>query len=98
MPLLKCITPYEAKYTIHEVHEGVCGTYIDGKTFTHKLLRQGYYWSQMVEDAQNYVKKCLTCQFNAKDIHMPNTTTYLISHLINRLIYVNVHLTNQTCL
>ncbi|GLT84992.1 hypothetical protein SLE2022_031950 [Rubroshorea leprosula] len=25
----------------------------------------------MIEDAQNYVKKCLTCQFNADDIHMP---------------------------
>ncbi|GKV12351.1 hypothetical protein SLEP1_g23506 [Rubroshorea leprosula] len=37
MPLLRCLTPYEAEYV----------------------------------DAQNYVKKCLTCQFNADDIHMP---------------------------
>ncbi|GKV50051.1 hypothetical protein SLEP1_g56766 [Rubroshorea leprosula] len=42
MPLLRCLTPYEAEYV-----------------------------PTMVEDAQNYVKKCPTCQFNADDIHMP---------------------------
>ncbi|GKV39439.1 hypothetical protein SLEP1_g47204 [Rubroshorea leprosula] len=71
MPLLRCLTPYEAKYAVREVHEGVCGTHIGGKTLAQKLLRHGYYWPTMVEDAQDYVKKCPTCQFNADDIHMP---------------------------
>ncbi|GKV39829.1 hypothetical protein SLEP1_g47544 [Rubroshorea leprosula] len=71
MPLLRCLTPYEAEYAVREVHEGVCGTHIGGKTLARKLLRHGYYWPTMVEDAQNYVKKCPTCQFNADDIHMP---------------------------
>ncbi|GKV05156.1 hypothetical protein SLEP1_g17198 [Rubroshorea leprosula] len=71
MPILHCLTPYEVKYTVRKVHEGVCGTHLDGKTLARKLLRHGYYWPVMVEDAQNYVKKCLTCQFNADDIHMP---------------------------
>ncbi|GKV29326.1 hypothetical protein SLEP1_g38263 [Rubroshorea leprosula] len=71
MPLLRCLTPYEAEYVVREVHEGVCGTHIGGRTLARKLLRQGYYWPTMVEDAQNYVKKCPTCQFNADDIHMP---------------------------
>ncbi|GKU87084.1 hypothetical protein SLEP1_g1535 [Rubroshorea leprosula] len=71
MPLLHCLTPYEAEYAVREVHEGVCGTHIGGKTLARKLLRHGYYWPTMVEDAQNYVKKCPTCQFNADDIHMP---------------------------
>ncbi|GKV40452.1 hypothetical protein SLEP1_g48097 [Rubroshorea leprosula] len=71
MPLLRCLTPYEAEYVVREVHEGVCGTHIGGKTFAQKLLRHGYYWPTMIEDAQNYVKKCPTCQFNADDIHMP---------------------------
>ncbi|GKV36104.1 hypothetical protein SLEP1_g44272 [Rubroshorea leprosula] len=71
MPLLHCLTPYEAEYAVREVHEGVCGTHIGGKTLAWKLLRHGYYWPTMVEDAQNYVKKCPTCQFNADDIHMP---------------------------
>ncbi|GKV48039.1 hypothetical protein SLEP1_g54877 [Rubroshorea leprosula] len=71
MPLLRCLTPYEAEYAMREVHEGVCGTHIGGKTLARKLLRHGYYWPTMVEDAQDYVKKCSTCQFNADDIHMP---------------------------
>ncbi|GKV33443.1 hypothetical protein SLEP1_g41961 [Rubroshorea leprosula] len=70
MPLLRCLTPYEAEYAVREIHEGVCGTHIDGRTLARKLLRHGYYWPTMVEDAQDYVKKCPTCQFNADDIHM----------------------------
>ncbi|GKV20138.1 hypothetical protein SLEP1_g30300 [Rubroshorea leprosula] len=72
MPLLRCLTPYEAEYAVREVHERVCGTHISGRTLARKLLRHGYYWPTMVEDAQNYVKKCPTCQFNADDIHMPS--------------------------
>ncbi|GKU89656.1 hypothetical protein SLEP1_g3769 [Rubroshorea leprosula] len=72
MPLLRCLTPYEANYAVREVHEGVCGTHISGRTLARKLLRHGYYWPTMVEDSQNYVKKCPTCQFNANDIHMPS--------------------------
>ncbi|GKV51996.1 hypothetical protein SLEP1_g58606 [Rubroshorea leprosula] len=40
-----------------------------------KLIKRralGYNWPTIVEDAQNYVKKCPTCQFNADDIHMPS--------------------------
>ncbi|GKV36278.1 hypothetical protein SLEP1_g44427 [Rubroshorea leprosula] len=73
MPLLRCLTPYEAEYAVREVHEGVCGTHIGGRTLARKLLRHGYYWPTMVEDAQSYVKKCPTCQFNADDIHMPGS-------------------------
>ncbi|GKV16944.1 hypothetical protein SLEP1_g27510 [Rubroshorea leprosula] len=71
MPLLRCLTPYEAEYAVREVHEGVCGTHIGDRTLALKLLRHGYYWPTMVENAQNYVKKCPTCQFNVDDIHMP---------------------------
>ncbi|GKV00762.1 hypothetical protein SLEP1_g13399 [Rubroshorea leprosula] len=61
----------KAEYAVREVHEGVCGMHIGGRTLARKLLRHGYYWPTMVEDAQDYVKKCPTCQFNADDIHMP---------------------------
>ncbi|GKV28098.1 hypothetical protein SLEP1_g37189 [Rubroshorea leprosula] len=80
MPLFRWLTPYEAEYTIREVHEGVCGTHIGGKILARKLLRHGYYWPTMVDDAQNYVKKCPTCQFNANDIHMPESTNKIVLH------------------
>ncbi|GKV12387.1 hypothetical protein SLEP1_g23537 [Rubroshorea leprosula] len=71
MPLLRCLTPYEVEYAVREVHEEVCGTHIGGRTLARKLLRHGYYWPTMVDDAQNFVKRCPTCQFNADGIHMP---------------------------
>ncbi|GKU96922.1 hypothetical protein SLEP1_g10102 [Rubroshorea leprosula] len=80
MPLLRCLTPYEAEYAVREIHEEVCGTHIGGKTLASKLLRHGYYWPTMVEDAQNYVKKCPTCQFNADDIHMPGEALSPLSY------------------
>ncbi|GKU87454.1 hypothetical protein SLEP1_g1850 [Rubroshorea leprosula] len=36
LPFLRCLTPYEAKYALCEVHEGVCGNQIGARTLTHK--------------------------------------------------------------
>ncbi|GLT32923.1 hypothetical protein SLA2020_075530 [Shorea laevis] len=47
LPLLRCLTPYEAEYALREVHEGVCGSHVGARTLAHKVLRQGYYWPQM---------------------------------------------------
>ncbi|GKV52265.1 hypothetical protein SLEP1_g58853 [Rubroshorea leprosula] len=47
MPLLRCLTPYEAEYAVREVHEGVCGTHIGGKTLARKLLRHGEMLSSL---------------------------------------------------
>ncbi|GAV73134.1 hypothetical protein CFOL_v3_16621, partial [Cephalotus follicularis] len=43
-PWLRCLTPSEADYALREVHEGVYGNHTGGRTLSHKLLRQGYYW------------------------------------------------------
>ncbi|GKV15791.1 hypothetical protein SLEP1_g26542 [Rubroshorea leprosula] len=56
---------------VEEIHEGEYVTHIGGKTLARKLLRHGYYWPTLVEDAQSYVKKCSTCPLNADDIYMP---------------------------
>ncbi|GKV17095.1 hypothetical protein SLEP1_g27640 [Rubroshorea leprosula] len=39
LTLLCCLTPYEAKYALREVHEGVCGNHIGARTRAHKILR-----------------------------------------------------------
>ncbi|GKV20257.1 hypothetical protein SLEP1_g30411 [Rubroshorea leprosula] len=41
LPLLRCLTPYEAEYALREVHEGVCESYVGARTLAHKVLRQG---------------------------------------------------------
>ena len=46
-PLLKCLSPTEASYAMREVHEGVCGNHLGGRSLSYKILRQGYYWPTM---------------------------------------------------
>ncbi|GKV44680.1 hypothetical protein SLEP1_g51842 [Rubroshorea leprosula] len=54
LPLLYYLNPYEAKYALREVHEGVCGSHIGARTLAHKVLRQGYYWPNMYKDATQF--------------------------------------------
>ncbi|GKV13754.1 hypothetical protein SLEP1_g24737 [Rubroshorea leprosula] len=69
--LLRCLNPYKAEYALQEVHEGVCGSHIGARTLAHKVLRQGYYWTNMHKDATYFVQKCPKCQFFAHLTHQP---------------------------
>ncbi|XP_074356632.1 uncharacterized protein LOC141696382 [Apium graveolens] len=61
-PILKCIGPGEAQYCLMEVHEGICGDHVSAKALAHKIIRQGYYWPTIHQDAIEFVKKCKECQ------------------------------------
>ncbi|XP_074342137.1 uncharacterized protein LOC141679568 [Apium graveolens] len=61
-PILKCIGPEEAKYCLAEVHEGICGDHMSAKALAHKIIRQGYYWPTIHQDAIDFVKKYKECQ------------------------------------
>ncbi|KAL5555768.1 hypothetical protein UlMin_038004 [Ulmus minor] len=68
-PLLKCITPKQGLYVMQEIHEGLCGNHAGQRSLLHKVVRQGYYWPNMVKDAEQYVRKCDTCQRFSQLIH-----------------------------
>ncbi|XP_074374528.1 uncharacterized protein LOC141714934 [Apium graveolens] len=61
-PILKCIGLEEAKYCLAEVHEGICGDHMSTKALAHKIIRQGYYWPTIHQDAIEFNKKCKECQ------------------------------------
>ncbi|XP_074346833.1 uncharacterized protein LOC141685638 [Apium graveolens] len=61
-PILKCIGLEEAKYCLAEVHEGICGDHMSAKALAHKIIRQGYYWPTIHQDAIEFIKKCKECQ------------------------------------
>ncbi|KAL5555866.1 hypothetical protein UlMin_038102 [Ulmus minor] len=42
-PSLVCLGEDRGKFTLEEVHAGVCGNHSSGRTLAHKILRQGYY-------------------------------------------------------
>ncbi|XP_074352271.1 uncharacterized protein LOC141691431 [Apium graveolens] len=60
--LLRCVDEEEGNYILREVHEGICGNHSWGSSLAMKVLRQGYYWPTMKEDAINFVRACDRCQ------------------------------------
>ena len=71
-PILKCIEGRDTDYVLKEVHEGVCGNHIGARALAGKVLRQGYYWSTMLRDATDLVRKCKIFQEHAKISHLPS--------------------------
>ncbi|XP_062075186.1 uncharacterized protein LOC133779214 [Humulus lupulus] len=62
LPLLRCVYKQEANMILREVHEGFCEDNARGQSLAKKILRQGYFLSNMNRDAMDYVKKCDKCQ------------------------------------
>ncbi|XP_043700358.1 uncharacterized protein LOC122651085 [Telopea speciosissima] len=61
-PLLRCLTPSRALYTLAEVHKGICGSHMGGRHLAYKVLQLGFYWPNMQKQAIQYVKTCEQCQ------------------------------------
>ena len=61
-PYLRCIEEEEAKYVLEEVHGGICNDHMGAKSFVRKVIRAGYFWPTMQQDAADFVKKCDSCQ------------------------------------
>ncbi|XP_077225223.1 uncharacterized protein LOC143858455 [Tasmannia lanceolata] len=56
-PLLKCLRPSVAELTMREVHKEICGDHSSGKVLAHKILRRGFFWPTLQQDASNFVRK-----------------------------------------
>lgn len=72
-PLLRCLTPSEADYVMHEIHEGICGSHIGGRSLANKVICAGYYWPRLDKDCLDFVKRCDKCQRHA-EFHHASTT------------------------
>ncbi|RDX74603.1 hypothetical protein CR513_45640, partial [Mucuna pruriens] len=56
---------------MREVHEGVCGTHIGGRTLASKIAKAGYYWPTLKSDCMSFVRRCDKCQRFAKGHKAP---------------------------
>ena len=56
-PYLLCVHPDIVEDLLYEIHEGICGSHIRGRSLAHRALTQGYWWPYMQKDAVAYVKK-----------------------------------------
>ncbi|XP_077237336.1 uncharacterized protein LOC143879015 [Tasmannia lanceolata] len=56
-PLLKCLRPSAAELAMREVHKGICGDDSGGNMLAHKILRRGFFWPTLQQDASDFVRK-----------------------------------------
>ena len=70
-PLLRCLSPEEAKYVMTELHQGECGNHSGPRSLCNKALTTGYYWPTMRMDTHQFVKQCDKCQRFAQVSHIP---------------------------
>jgi len=71
-PMLRCLGEEETELVLLEVHEGVCGSHVGGRSLATKLLRAGYYWPTMLQDCAAFVKKYDKCQRFSDKKHAPS--------------------------
>ncbi|KAL8156579.1 hypothetical protein AgCh_001614 [Apium graveolens] len=57
--------------TLEEVHEGVYADHLAVRALAFKILRNGYFWPILRQDALDYVQKCHQCQIHANITHQP---------------------------
>ena len=54
-PYLRCVEEEEAKYVLEEVHGGIYGDHMGAKSLARKIMRVGYFWPTMQQDAADFV-------------------------------------------
>ena len=54
------LAPRESKL-LAELHDGVCGSHVGGRSLAHRAMTQGFWWPQMQKDDAEYVRKCEQC-------------------------------------
>ena len=64
-PILVCVDGEQCTCIMTELHEGIYGSHIGGRSLSSKAIRAGYYWPTMREDCTRYVQRCKQCQQHA---------------------------------
>lgn len=85
-PLLKCLGKEEVAYTHLHVHEGIGGKYLGVKELAKTILGVGYFWTTMVQDAKEYMKKYDQCQHHGDIFNA--SSTYFLCFYITMFIHV----------
>ena len=57
-PYLLCIHLEASEPLLEELHKGIYGSHIGGRSLLHRALTQGCMWLGMQKEALEYVKKC----------------------------------------
>ncbi|XP_075112395.1 uncharacterized protein LOC142182217 [Nicotiana tabacum] len=77
-PLARCHGPSQTEYVMRGIHEGHCGNHAGGRSLVKTMIRAGYYWPKMEEDAENFMAKCDKCQRYGNNMHKPAELLHLV--------------------
>jgi hypothetical protein len=61
-PLLQCFSKTEGQELLSELHTEICGGHIGARALPTKVLRQGFYWSTMINNVAKLVASSKACQ------------------------------------
>jgi len=64
-PVLTCVSGDECTRIMSELHEGICGSHVGGRSLASKVIRAGFYWPKVREDCVRYAQRCKQCQMHA---------------------------------
>ena len=64
-PILTCMSGDESTRIIAELHEGIRGSHVGGRSLASKVVRAGFYWPTVKEDCVRHAQRCKQCQKHA---------------------------------
>ena len=64
-PILVCVRRDQCTRIMVELHEGICGSHVGGRSLASKVVRARYYWPTVREDCTRYAQRCKQCQQHA---------------------------------
>ena len=61
-PYLLCIHPEASELLLEELHEGICGSHIGGRSMSHRAITQGYWWPSIQRKPNNMSKSMINAK------------------------------------
>nr|XP_023924870.1 uncharacterized protein LOC112036287 [Quercus suber] len=58
-PYLLCLPPEKVPEILAELHDGICGSHVGGRSLAYRAMTQGFWWPKMQRGAAEYVLKWL---------------------------------------
>ena len=61
----QCVSGDECTRIMAELHEGICGSHVGGRSLASKVIRAGFFWPTVKEDCARHAQRCKQCQKHA---------------------------------
>jgi hypothetical protein len=61
-PLFRFVSKAKGQDILSEIHAGICGGHTGARALAAKVLRQGFYWTAVINNVAKLVLACEACQ------------------------------------